>query len=134
MRITGGIEDRCGEIIAQEALKGLDHWLTPIDARDCRPQVLAEGKPLLADICHDHLGTHQKRKLCDGQADRANPYDEYSLLFCNLCPCDCMGTDGEWLDQGKLFKGECPGRMQIGSGQHRKFAQSPVNMDPKTCR
>lgn len=24
--------------------------------------------------------------------------------------------------------------MQIGSGQHRKFAQSPVNMDPKNLK
>ena len=42
-----------------------------------------------------------------------------------------MGTDSKWLDQGKLFKGECSGRMQIESGQHRKFAQSPIDMDPK---
>src|SRR5579884_419522 len=42
-----------------------------------------------------------------------------------------MSADGKWLDQGKLFKGERPGRMQIGCGQHRKFAQSPINMDPK---
>jgi hypothetical protein len=42
-----------------------------------------------------------------------------------------MGSDSKWLDQGKLFKGECPGWMQIGSGQHRKFAQSPINMHPK---
>ena len=66
---------------AQEALKASNHRLTPIDARDRRPQVLAKGKPLLADICHDYLCTHQKRKLCDGQADRAYPYYEYSLLF-----------------------------------------------------
>ena len=45
-----------------------------------------------------------------------------------------MGTDGEWLDQVKLLKGECVGRMQIGSGQHRTFAQSPINMDPKNLQ
>jgi hypothetical protein len=45
-----------------------------------------------------------------------------------------MGTDSKGLDQSKLLKGECPGRMQIGSGQHRKFAQSSINMDPKNLQ
>src|SRR5450755_2673447 len=45
-----------------------------------------------------------------------------------------MSTDSKWLDQGKLLEGKCPGRMQIGSGQQRKFAQSPVNMNPKNLQ
>src|SRR5579884_2186513 len=82
--IAGGVQDYCGQVVAELALQRTRWIIAPINAVYLRPVAATGGQALLAHVHYRDSGPREQCGLCHRQTDWTRSHDEYLLSLVEL--------------------------------------------------